>query len=141
MSAQFTYNRRVQFAETDMAGIVHFSNYYRYMEETEHAYFRSLGLGIVHELEDGTILGWPRVRASCSYTAPAFYNDVLEIDLHVARKGVKSLTMSFQFRRGSTLVATGELKTVCCICRPGGKLESIPMPELYNERIQERPAA
>ena len=140
MPAQFTYSRRVQFAETDMAGIVHFSNYNRYMEETEHAYFRSLGLAIVHELENGTILGWPRVRSSCNYTAPAFYNDVLEIGLQVVRKGVKSLTLSFQFRRGATLVATGELKTVCCICRAGGKLESVPMPDLYNERIQELPA-
>ena len=37
------YKRRVEFAETDMAGQVHFSNFFRYMEAAEHAFFRSLG--------------------------------------------------------------------------------------------------
>ena len=38
--------RRVQFYETDMAGIVHFSCYFRYMEEAEHAMWREAGLSI-----------------------------------------------------------------------------------------------
>jgi acyl-CoA thioesterase FadM len=42
----FTWNRRVEFAETDAAGIVHFSSFFLYMEQAEHALFRSLGLSI-----------------------------------------------------------------------------------------------
>ncbi|MFM8187245.1 MAG: acyl-CoA thioesterase [Pirellula sp.] len=42
----FSWNRRVEFAETDAAGIVHFSSFFLYMEQAEHALFRSLGLSI-----------------------------------------------------------------------------------------------
>ena len=128
----FTYSRRVQFGETDMAGIVHFSNFYRYMEEAEHAYFRSLDLSIMQAQPDGTVIGWPRVRASCSFEAPAFFEDVLEIELSIARRGVKSLTFSIVFRRGETRIATGELKTVCCRCQPGQPFESIAIPPEYE---------
>jgi len=38
MPYEFKHTRRVEFAETDMAGIVHFSNFFRMMESTEHAY-------------------------------------------------------------------------------------------------------
>jgi YbgC/YbaW family acyl-CoA thioester hydrolase len=42
---------RVEFTDTDMAGIVHFSSFFRYMEVTEHAFFRSLGFSIVMQHE------------------------------------------------------------------------------------------
>lgn len=60
MTAQFITTRRVEFADTDMAGIIHFANYYRYMEEAEHAFFRSLGLRIMQSQPDGSVIGWPR---------------------------------------------------------------------------------
>ena len=81
--------------------------------------------------------GWPRVRATCSFESPAFYDDLLDIDLTISRRGVKSLTMAFVFRRGSTRIATGELKTVCCICREHGQLESIAIPEHYAAKLVE----
>ena len=40
MIAKFSYEHRVEFFETDLAGIVHFANYYRFMEQAEHAFFR-----------------------------------------------------------------------------------------------------
>ena len=39
--------RTVEFSETDMAGIVHYSNFFRYMESAEHAFFRALGFSVV----------------------------------------------------------------------------------------------
>jgi len=141
MSSQFTYRRRVQFADTDMAGIVHFANYYRYMEEAEHAWFRSLGLSIMQTMPDGTVIGWPRVRTQCSYEAPARYDDEIEIRLTVVRKGVKSLTLEFEFWRGDTRLARGTAKTVCCICAHGKELQSIEIPPIYNEQIHETPGA
>lgn len=135
--AQFTYSRRVQFSDTDMAGIVHFSNFYKYMEEAEHAFFRSFGFKIVQQQPDGTVVGWPRVRAACSFESPAYYDDLLEIELTVTRQGVKSLSMSFLFRRGETKIASGELKTVCCLHEPDGKFHSIEIPPHYREKLRE----
>ena len=43
---EFKIVREVEFSDTDMAGIMHFSNFFRFMEAAEHAFFRSLGLSI-----------------------------------------------------------------------------------------------
>ena len=139
MTAEFSTTHRVEFYETDMAGIVHFSNFYRFMEQAEHEFFRSLGLSIVTPYSSEATLGWPRVSATCSFKAPARYSDVLDVTLRVTRKGVKSLTMEFEFHHGETLIATGRLKTVCCLVRHNAALESIEIPEPFRSRITELP--
>jgi acyl-CoA thioester hydrolase len=64
MAHRFTCTERVQFSDTDMAGIVHFSNFFRYMERVEHGFFRSLGFSIVDPpVEGAERVGWPRVHA------------------------------------------------------------------------------
>lgn len=120
-----------------MAGIVHFSNYYRYMEEAEHAYLRSLGLSVMMTMPDGTVIGWPRVRTSCAYEAPARFQDEIEIRMNVSRKGVKSLTLEFEFWRESTRLARGTFKTVCCIVAHSEPLKSIPIPPEMDALILE----
>ena len=135
----FIARRQVNFSETDMAGIVHFANFYRWMEEAEHDYFRSVGLRIMEKQTDGTFVGWPRVSASCHFDAPARYEDVIEVRIVVERVGFKSLTFSVEFWRGETRLAHGKLKTVCCVCRLGQPLESIPIPVEYADAIAEVP--
>lgn len=137
MPPPFVYRRRVQFHETDLAGIVHFSNFYRYMEEAEHAFLRSRGLKIKEEQADGTVLGWPRVRANCSFELPAYYEDELDIEVRVDRIGVKSLSLAFRIRRGDQQIATGEMKTVCCRFGAAGKFESVEIPERWREKLPE----
>jgi acyl-CoA thioester hydrolase len=124
-----------------MAGIVHFSNYYRYMEEAEHAYLRSIGLSVMMTLDDGTVIGWPRVRTSCAYEAPARFEDEIDIHLIVSRKGVKSLTLDMEFWRGETRLARGSLKTVCCIVAHNTDLKSIAIPPDIDAKIIEWPEA
>ncbi|MBA3312316.1 MAG: acyl-CoA thioesterase [Planctomycetota bacterium] len=137
MPSRFTYTRRVAFAETDMAGIVHFANFYRYMEEAEHAFFRSVGRSVSEHQPDGTIVGWPRVSASCSFKSPAFYDDVLDIQLIIERIGVKSLTVRYDFMRDETLLARGVMKVVCCVFQPGGPMESIEIPTEFAAVLEE----
>ena len=71
MASFFKSTRRVEFYETDMAGIVHFSNFYKWMEQCEHEFFRSLGLSIVRNQPDGSTIGWPRVSSQCRFESPA----------------------------------------------------------------------
>jgi acyl-CoA thioester hydrolase len=139
MASSFTTTRRVEFFETDMAGIVHFANFYRYMEQAEHEFFRSFGRSIMEPQPDGSTLGWPRVSGSCNFEAPAFYEDLLEVRIFVERIGVKSLTMRYEFRRGETRIARGQMKTVCCIFRHGEPLRSIEIPPAFSEHLQEMP--
>ncbi len=133
--SQFITTRRVEFAETDMAGIVHFANFYKWMEEAEHQFFRLLGLSIMQKREDGTYIGWPRVSATCTFEKPAYYEDELEVRLEIERIGVKSLTFEVQFWKGETRIAYGRMKTACCICGIEGSLESIEMPESYRTML------
>ncbi|HSH93976.1 MAG TPA: hotdog domain-containing protein, partial [Roseimicrobium sp.] len=91
MSYEFKAVRRVEFSETDMAGIVHYSNFFRYMEHAEHAFFRSLGFSIVTSHTDPPV-GWPRVHAECDYHHPLRFEDEVEIHMLVCEKRSKSLS-------------------------------------------------
>ncbi len=135
----FLAHRRVEFCDTDMAGIVHFANFYRFMEQAEHDFFRALGFSIMQKQDDGTVLGWPRVMAKCSFESPAFYQDVLEIRLSIQRIGVKSLTINYEFWREETRIARGQMKTVCCLFAPGEPMRSLEIPAAFAAKITEAP--
>lgn len=137
MTPTYITRRRVEFFETDLAGIVHFANYYRYMEMAEHEFFRSLDLKIHGTLPDGTTFGWPRVTASCSFHSPAHYDEEIEVCLTVLRRTTRSLTTGYEIRRGETVLATGEMKTAYCIIPTDGQLESAEMPPEFAERLGE----
>src|SRR4051812_5172415 len=132
MAYEFRTTQRVEFADTDMAGIVHFASFFRYMEVTEHAFFRSLGAS-VHMEEDGIAYGWPRVHAECDYRAPLRFEDAFEVQLLVREKREKSLRYDFIFRKlgepGSREVARGSLTVVCTRKDASGKLQAVPIPE------------
>lgn len=136
MASFLRSTRRVEFSETDMAGIVHFSNFYKWMEQIEHEFFRSLGLSIVEHRADGTI-GWPRVSAQCRFESPARYEDVLNVMLTVQRIGVKSMTFDVTFTHDGRSVARGTMKTVCCLIRPGERLTSLEIPDEYRSKMEE----
>ncbi len=136
MQSEFHTIRRVAFSDTDMAGIVHFSRFFVFMEAAEHAFLRALGTSVSAEW-DGNKIGWPRLEATCTYLSPTVFEDVLDIHLRVIRKGTKSLTYRFDFFRGETAIARGELITICCICNPGEKIRSIPIPDFIADQISD----
>lgn len=131
----FVTRRRVEFAETDMAGIAHFANFFRWMEEAEHEYFHSLGLTIVARQDGAVHVGWPRVSASCNFHAPLFYRDEFEVRVTLERLGVRSISYHFELWRGADHIATGRLKAACCLCGPDGIVESIDIPQEYLDRL------
>ena len=141
MTDHYVTTHRVEFFETDLAGIVHFANFYRYMEQAEHAFFRSLGLKIHGTTAEGVQFGWPRVSASCSFKSPAYYEDEIEIRMTVIRLSRRSLTIGYRFVRDDVELATGELKTAYCIFPAPAKLESAEMPDEYFIRLSFDPPA
>lgn len=123
----FYTTRRVEFVDTDMAGIVHFSNFFRFMEAAEVEFLRHLGASVVLNWE-GEDLGFPRVSASCDYMRPAFFQDVLDIVLTVHKVGQKSITYRHEFTRNGEVIARGQITGVCCRHVPGQPLQSIEIP-------------
>src|SRR5262245_44924146 len=104
MSTPFHTHRRVEFADTDMAGIVHFANFFRFMEAAEVDFLASLDLSVSMN-KDGQRIGFPRVGASCDYMKPATFLDVLEISVIVYKVGTKSVTYRFEFTKGGEVIA------------------------------------
>lgn len=132
---EFRTRRRVEFADTDVSGLVHFSRFMVFMETAEHEFLRSLGTE-VHTDYEGHRIGWPRVRASCEYLSPTGFGDELEIVVRVARKGTKSMTYRFDFFKGGTPVARGEITAVCCVLDED-RLRAIEIPPRIADRVAE----
>ena len=140
MPCDYHTRRRIEFADTDMAGIVHFARFFVFMEATEHEFLRSLGLS-VHLERDGDTISWPRLKARCEYLSPVRFEDELDIHLRIARKGARSLTYGFDFAHGDVEVARGELKVACCVCNPGEKMRAVPIPDFIGSMIEEAPGS
>jgi YbgC/YbaW family acyl-CoA thioester hydrolase len=138
MPYEFKHLHRVEFAETDMAGIVHFANYFRMMEAAEHAFFRSMGSSI-HTQAEGHAIGWPRVSATCDYLRPLRFEDEVEIHLLVAEVRSRSLRYRFIFRNRGEEVARGAITAVCATVT-NGKLVAVPLPESIREQVSAAPA-
>jgi acyl-CoA thioester hydrolase len=138
MACEFKIVRRVEFSETDMAGIVHYSNFFRYMEIAEHAFFRSLGFSVVTQQVDPPV-GWPRVHAECDYQQPLRFEDEVEVHMLVSEKRSKSLSYAFRFRKINVSppveVARGSL-TVVCVTHQGGKMTAATIPKAIADKIE-----
>jgi acyl-CoA thioester hydrolase len=127
MAEAFQITRRVEFRETDAAGIVHFSCFFHYMEEAEHALLRHVGLRVEMQ-HNGAAISWPRVSARCEYDEPAKFDDLLNISVEVSRIGEKSITYQFDITHGEREVAHGEMTAVCCEIVVGQPPKSVPIP-------------
>ena len=126
--------RTIEFADTDMGGIVHFSRFFVFMETAEHEFLAALGAQVHMEWQGHTI-GWPRVESSCQFFSPARFGDVLDIHIRVVRKGEKSMTYAITFSAGDRVVARGRISSVCCILDDPDGLTAIPIPNFLAERI------
>jgi YbgC/YbaW family acyl-CoA thioester hydrolase len=131
----FRTTRRVEFVDTDMAGIVHFSNFFRWMESAEVELLRSLGLSVAMDYE-GLAIGFPRVSASCDYLRPARFEDLLTILVRVQTVGRKSVTYAFEFFHDEELLARGRVTSVCCRVNPDGSFESTEVPASLREKLK-----
>lgn len=143
MACKFTVTRRVEFPETDISGTVHFSNFYRYMESAEHAFFRSLGLSI-HDPTPGAVK-WPRVRVSCDITGSLRFEDEIDIQLLVRERRARSIVYEFVVRKmngpSPSEVARGGL-TVACVQKDAetGTMRAVPIPDAIVRLIEPAPA-
>ncbi len=132
----FTTTRRVEFRDTDAAGIVHFSAFFPMMESAEHEMLRSLGLSVMPpESAGASRISWPRVAATCDYLAAARFEDVLTIDVDVVKIGTSSVGYRFRFSRDGAFIATGSITAVCCVLEPGG-MQKTPIPTDVRELLK-----
>jgi acyl-CoA thioester hydrolase len=135
----FRTTRLVEFGDTDMAGIVQFANFFRYMEAAEHAYLRACGLS-VFTTWGGETITFPRVSASCDFVKPVRFQDVLDIEVRIEHIGRTSVRYAFTFTKGDDVIARGQITTVLCRVNEEHKLEAFEIPWAIREQLQAGPA-
>jgi acyl-CoA thioester hydrolase len=123
----FRTTRRIEFYDTDMARIVHFANFFRFMESAEVELLRSLGVS-VRLPWGGQLIGFPRVSASCDYLRPARFEDLLDVTVTVEKIGRSSVTYAFEFGKDDEVIARGQVTSVCCRVLGEDEFESMPIP-------------
>jgi YbgC/YbaW family acyl-CoA thioester hydrolase len=143
MGFEFKHRRTVEFCETDMAGIVHFANFFRWMESAEHAFLRSLGFS-VHGGEAGASTGWPRVKVGCEYLKPLRFENEVETVLRLKEVRNRSVCYGFEFRLmpNGEVVARGEVVAVHAgVNAASGELQACAIPEGLKGLLLERVGA
>jgi acyl-CoA thioester hydrolase len=131
----FRTTRRVEFRDTDMAGIMHFSAFFTVLESVEHEFLRSLGLSVVTSDDEGQ-LGWPRVSASCDFKGAVKFEDQLDIEMVIARLGEKSVTYQFTVDHAGRRAAEGRIVAVCCRMSHGQPLQGIAIPQAIVGKLR-----
>lgn len=133
MAVAFRYPRRVQFHETDMAGIAHFSWYFRYMEEAEHALWRSLGMSVAPR---DAAVDFPRVAASCDFKAPLRFEEEFEVVIQVEAVGRRSIRYTCTLEKGAQIVAAGSMTSASVARTADGRVTAVDLPEAIAARLR-----
>ena len=128
--SEIVYRRRVTFPETDASGIVHFTNFFKYVEEAEHALWRAAGLSI--SARDPQI-AFPRVAASFEFRKPLRFEDEFDVHLRIVAKTAKTLRYTATLHKDAELLAEGSLTIICVRRRPGEPMRATDIPEAISD--------
>jgi len=124
--SDFIYTRSVPFADTDAAGVVHFSRILCYVEESIHAYLQDSDVA-VHSPQSG----WPLVKVDVDYRRPIRFGAQLEIQVEPFSLGRSSVSWSFAVAEGEAMVAEGIITTV----HVDGGGQSQELPEILRSKV------
>ncbi len=104
---------RVIYGDTDQMGVVYYANYFRYFEFARSEYFRAHGGSYVDVEKQGHRL--PVFEASCSYRAPARYDDLLVVKVRITELRRASLTFDYEVRKegDDAILVTGQTSHAC----------------------------
>jgi YbgC/YbaW family acyl-CoA thioester hydrolase len=125
---RFRVREFVRWSDVDKAGIIHWGAYVRFFEIIETEMFRAVGLPY-SQIFDRLDFWLPRVRQHFEFRAPAFLDDLLEVEAWIGRIGRSSLQINFEVRRAEgdqALTADGH---VVMVAIDRVHLRPIPLPE------------
>lgn len=107
-----TVREKVRFVETDMMGVVHHSNYFRWFEMGRVEYLRQAGVLLTELMADGIV--FPITHVDCQYKASAKFDDYVLIETTLAE--VSPVKMLFTYKvikdADGLLLATGSTQNV-----------------------------
>ena len=113
---------RVFYEDTDMAGIVYYANYLRYIERARSDWVRNIGIDQLEMKAQGVVFAVRRVEAD--YIAPAVFDDALEVRTWLSSISPARMGMEQQVWRGAQLLFEARVVIVCI--GTGGKPARLP---------------
>ncbi len=116
------YEQRVIFGDTDQMGVVYYANYLRFFEASRAAYWRALGKSY-KDLEAAQV-ALPVVEAHCKYRAPAYYEDLLLVEVEITELRAASMRFGYVVRRGADVLAEGFTRHA--VIGPTGRPRALP---------------
>jgi acyl-CoA thioester hydrolase len=136
----FRHRRLVEFADTDLAGLMHFANFFRFVEAAEHAFFRSLGHS-VHTADGSDHQGWPRIEVTCKYHQPARFEQTLETGLRIEEVRTSSLRYGFWVFVADdpkrALLATGAFSIIHVeLDTKAREIRKAPIPPALKQKLE-----
>jgi len=130
--SEVAIRRRVRFYETDGARIVHFSWFFRYMEEAEYELWRSAGLSNVPRAD----IAFPRVAASFDFRRPLRFEDEFDARIQIAEIRSKTIRYSCQLTLAGEVAATGSMTVACVSVVDGQPMRAVPFPGAIVDRFE-----
>ena len=110
--ALHTFPLRVYYEDTDLAGIVYYANYLKFIERARSEWIRGLGIDQSSlRGEAGLVFAVRRVVAD--YVSPARFDDVLTVATTVVSDTGARMVLKQHVLRGDTLLFSAEITLVC----------------------------
>jgi len=128
------YQFKVQFGDTDAAGIVYYPNYYRYMDNATHAFFEQIGFPTQELLEKRYSI--PLLEAHCNFFAPGYFHRIITVTTKVEELREKVFKLAHQFKDGETVIAQG-YEVRAWVSLKGEKPKAQPIPEELKHKLQQ----
>jgi acyl-CoA thioester hydrolase len=123
---------KVRFVETDMMGVVHHSNYFRWFEMGRVEYLRQAGIFLLELMAEGIL--FPITDVTCQYKASAKFDDHIIIETKLVELSKVKMVFDYRIiREGSNeLLATGRTQNLFTNNR--GRI--IRLPAVYFDRLE-----
>jgi len=102
---------RVYYEDTDLAGIVYYANYLKFIERARSEMVRAAGIDQIAMKAAGQVFAVARLEAD--YRAPAKFDDELIVETSVTKTTPARLTLQQVITRKSTLIFEAKVVLVC----------------------------
>lgn len=103
-----TFTLRVYYEDTDMAGIVYYANYLRYIERARSEAVRDVGIDQLDMKQEGLVFVVRQVVAD--YVQPAKFDDVLTIETQTTSLKGATMQMLQTVKRGESVIFTADVR-------------------------------
>ena len=106
----FTFERRINYYETDKMGVVHHSNYIRFLEETRCEWLEKIGMPFEVLEKNGITI--PVLGVNCQYKYHVTFGNTIVIKPYMKEYSGVRMTVGYEVIEKETgkLVLTGETK-------------------------------